>query len=138
MKTNCPNCQAALGEHWDEPAAPSEDHVAVLSCLKCGHLGVWDAEALAWRGPNREEMDLLIADETFLENQAFSLALREWRARDREKLCTVLRSRLDRLGVPEVEVAALADEIVDADYHTHPTADDARSMGLTDAQWGEM
>lgn len=126
--TNCPNCNAALGDHWDE--GQPEESFAVLSCMKCGHVGVWDDEQ--WRGPNAEEMAAMISSPDYLQMQQFSMSLRLWREKDCERLRVLLHSQLDRHGVPVDAVAALAREIMDADYHTHPTEEDVAAMGLTE------
>lgn len=129
MKTHCPGCGDPLGPHWaeddEEPGS-----VAILSCFNCGHVAAWDTDLGAWRPPTTQEHDMLMADDTWLSFQQASMARQMWRIRDREQLCALLHSRLDRLGIPKDEIDALAGEIMEADYHTHPGADDLAMLGL--------
>lgn len=121
--TDCPGCRAEA--NLDEPETG-----AVLTCIHCGYVGIWDMEGGVWRLLLPEEHAQLIDNEEFLESINFGFAFRAWRDRDTANLCVVLHSQLDRAGVSTSLVKDVAREIIAAGYHTHPTEDDVRALGL--------
>lgn len=121
--SDCPGCRAE--SETDEPGEG-----AVLTCIHCGYVGIWDVDAGTWRLLRPEEHAQLMKREEFLESLNFGFAFRAWRDRDTSNLCAVLHSKLDKEGLPGSLVASLAAEIIDAGYHTHPTDDDVRALGL--------
>lgn len=113
IDTACPGCRADV-----DP--PLEDGV-VLTCARCGYVGVWDWDSPGgWRTLRPEEHRAALESEDFLAALNHMMEIREWRERDRAGLCTVLHSQLDRWGISATVIADLADEIVAAEYHTHP------------------
>lgn len=121
--TDCPACRAE--SELEDPSAE-----AVLTCIHCGYVGIWDVQAEAWRLLRPEEHSQLMQNEEFLDSISFGYAFRSWRDRDTANLCAVLHSQLDRAGVSASMVKAVAREIIDAGYHTHPTEDDIHALGL--------
>lgn len=120
--SDCPGCHAESEEDH-----PEDD--SVLTCIHCGYVGIWDSEHGGWRALSREEHERVMKNETFLDAMNFGLAFRAWRARDVVQLCSVLHSKLDRIGVSTGLIDDLAEEIMASGYHTHPTDTDIHAFG---------
>lgn len=123
--SRCPGCRA-------DCEAGDLDASAVLTCIHCGYVGMWDVAGGHWRLLRPEEHAELIKNEEYLDSISFGFAFRTWRDRDTAQLCTVIHSQLDshNTGVSAALVSSLAAEIINAGYHTHPTEDDVRALGL--------
>lgn len=123
MNTPCPGCRR-------ETSPPHEAGV-VLVCPYCGYVGMWDEQDTAWRLLTPEEHAQLMEQEDYLEALQFTQAFKIWRDHDRQSLCALLYSQLEREGIPPTRIEALADAILGADYHSHMTPSDARRLGLS-------
>jgi hypothetical protein len=125
MLTNsdCPGCHA-------QSEADSPNDGEVLVCIHCGYVGIWDEAEGGWRLLTPEEHSRCMESENFIQSLQFGIAFRTWRERDRMQMCSVLHSKLDRLGVPLQVLDETADELMAAGYHTHPSETDMRSLGL--------
>lgn len=123
LDSRCPGCKG-------EPEDAHQDDGDVITCIHCGYVGIWEAEAGGWRLLKPEEHERLMDTEAFLEAMNYGLAFRAWRERDGLSLCALLHSKLDRIGIPVSLVDDLRDEIMAAGYHTHPTSADLRALGL--------
>ena len=121
--TDCPECRAE--SDLEDPNAQ-----AVLTCIHCGYVGIWDTEAEAWRLLRPEEHERLMDNEEFLDSISFGMAFRSWRARDTAALRAVICSKTDGLRLASSIVDGLVREIIDAGYHTHPTEADIQALGL--------
>lgn len=123
LDSRCPGCKG-------EPEDSQQDDGDVITCMHCGYVGIWEAEAGGWRLLNAEEHARLMDTEAFLEAQQFGFAFRAWRERDGVNLCAVIHSKLDQVGVSPAVIESLRDEIMSAGYHTHPTAADLSALGI--------
>lgn len=126
--SDCPGC--GVGSELGDTPVTEPGERAVLTCIHCGYVGTWDVEAGGWRLLRPEEHRELIDNEEYLESINFGFAFRAWRDRDTARLCAVLHSQLDKAGVSRAVVETVAKDIINAGYHTHPTEDDARALGL--------
>jgi len=124
LDARCPGCKG-------EPAHDLQNDGDVLTCIYCGHVGIWEEAAGGWRPLNSDEHAALMNEEAFLEAIQYGLAFRAWRERDGVNLCAVIHSKLDRLGVSPLVIESLRDEIMTAGYHTHPTDADLSALGIS-------
>lgn len=119
----CPGCNARITPK--EPDGSEPQHTppswAVLSCLKCGGLFIFDEQ---WREPTQEERDYMLADEQVIAHRSLVQEIQLWEQQDKETMASCVMPHLIELvmGTTSVDVAAslIAQTLGSHGFHTHP------------------
>lgn len=107
----CPRCGQPPRGPLPVPVVP--DDGVVLTCGRCGFLGIWEAHY--WRRPTDQERLTILHDKSVLDAQFVAVAASMCESADRDRLTHILRS-MTMLSVRTIN--SLVDMIMVAGFHT--------------------
>lgn len=120
----CPGCGRGIGPANEEnEPRPTPPEGAVLACTKCLTIYLYDEGA--WREPTKSERALIMTDERMVRMMNFQQEIALWqdgdRGRIRDCVTPFLLALASHATTVDVAAAEIADALVEADFHTHPS-----------------